>query len=78
MNSLPNDKILEWFKLKAFADDKVKVLKRMIFVSDRVENVVGKGENASHQYFLLFQQCFNLKRLFIQGRQKSELCGKKL
>ena len=22
------------------------------------ENIVGKGENAGHQHFLLFQQCF--------------------
>ena len=25
---------------------------------DRVENIVGKGENAGHQHFLLFPQCF--------------------
>ena len=24
---------------------------------DRVENIVGKGENAGHQNFLLFQLC---------------------
>ena len=31
----------------------------MIFsVFDRVENNVGKGENAGYQYFLLFPQCF--------------------
>ena len=29
----------------------------MIFVFDRIENIVGKGENASHQHFLLFPQC---------------------
>ena len=27
------------------------------FVVDRVENIVGKGENASYQHFLLFPQC---------------------
>ena len=32
VNSLPNDKILEWSKLKAFADNKIKVLKMMIFL----------------------------------------------
>ena len=26
----------------------------MIHVFDRVENIVGKGENASYQHFLLF------------------------
>ena len=30
----------------------------MIFVFDRVENNVGKGENAGYQHFLLFLQCF--------------------
>ena len=29
-----------------------------IFVSDRVENIVGKGENAGCKHFLLFLQCF--------------------
>ena len=27
---------------------------------DRVENIVGKGENAGYQHFLLFQQCFEM------------------
>ena len=58
LNSLPNDKILDWSKLKTFADDKIEVLKMVIFVFDRVENIVGKGENAGYQYFLLFPQCF--------------------
>ena len=30
----------------------------MISVFDRVENIVGKGENAGNQHFLLFPQCF--------------------
>ena len=29
-----------------------------ISVFDRVENIVGKGENAGYQHFLLFPQCF--------------------
>ena len=58
LNSLPNDTILDWSKLKAFADDKINVLKKMIFVFDRVENIAGKGENAGNQHFLLFPQCF--------------------
>ena len=27
-------------------------------IFDRVENTVGKGENAGYQHFLLFPQCF--------------------
>ena len=53
LKSLPNHKILHWSKLKAFADDKIKVLN-----FDTVENIVGKGENAGCQHFLLFPQCF--------------------
>ena len=30
----------------------------MTYVFDRVENIVGKGENAGYKHFLLFQQCF--------------------
>ena len=30
----------------------------IISVVDRVENIVGKGENAGYQHFLLFLQCF--------------------
>ena len=58
LNFIPNTKILYWLKLKAFADDKIKVTKMMIFVFDRVENIVGKGETAGYQHFLIFPQLF--------------------
>ena len=45
-------------KLKAFADDKINATKMIISAFDRVENIVGKGENAGYQHFLLFSQCF--------------------
>ena len=57
-NSLQNDKILDWSKLKAFADDKLNVTKELKFVLGREENIVGKGESAGNQHFLLFPQCF--------------------
>ena len=44
-------------KFKAFADNS-DVAKLAKFVHDRVENIVGKGENAGYQHFLLFHQCF--------------------
>ena len=65
VNSLPNDKILDVTKLKAFADDKINVDKMMISVFHRVENIVEKGVNAGYQHFLLFPQCF--KRLLSCG-----------
>ena len=58
INPLPNNKILDMTKLKAFADDKLKVAKMTISLFDGVENAVGKGENAGYQHFLLFPQCF--------------------
>ena len=56
INSLPNDTILDVTKLKAFADDKINIAQMMVSVFDRIENIVGKGENAGYQYFLLFPQ----------------------
>ena len=66
INTLPNDKLLDWSKLKAFADNKIKVLKMMIF-----ENIVGKGENAGYQHFLFIPQCF---QEFLLGVVKSRDC----
>ena len=57
-NSLPSDKIFDWLKLKAFADDKLNMNKKLNFVLESVENIVGKGVNAGYQHFLLFPQCF--------------------
>ena len=57
-NSLPNDNILDQSNFKAFADDILNVVQIMICVSDREENIVGKGENVGYQHFLLFPQCF--------------------
>ena len=50
--TLPNNKILDWSKSKAFADNKTNIAKMIISLSDRVENILGKGENAGNQ------QCF--------------------
>ena len=60
IHSLPNNKILDLTKLKAFADDKLNIAKTMIFLYDRAESTVGKGENAGYQHFLLFPLCFLL------------------
>ena len=72
INSLPNDKIWGLTKFKAFADDNFNVAKMMISLFDRVENTVGKGENAGYQHFLLFPHCF--QRLFNQCPEKSCEC----
>ena len=41
----------------------------MMKFSDREENIVGKGENAGYQHFLLFQQCLQ-ESLFPKGASK--------
>ena len=56
-NCLPNDKILGWSKLKAFADTKVNVIRK--FSIGKVENLVAKGENAGYQHLLIFPLCFS-------------------
>ena len=58
VNSSPNDKISIWSKLKPFADGNKDVTKKLTVVLGRVENIVGKGENAGNQHFLHFPQYF--------------------
>ena len=71
-NSLPNNKILDWSKFKAFADDKFTVARLMISVVFRTENIVGKGENVGYQHFLLSLRCLNpLPHMPILGSSNS-------
>ena len=58
LNSLSNNNILASTKFKPFAEGKINVAEMTISLSDRLENIVGKGENAGYQHFLLFPQCF--------------------
>ena len=51
INTLPKSKILDKTKLKAFTDDKINVAKMMISLSDRAENIMGKGKNVCYQHF---------------------------
>ena len=67
-NHLPNNKISDWSKLKAFVDNKLNVTEKLKFVLERVENIVGKGENAGYQPFLLSHNIF--KNHLFQGREK--------
>ena len=54
INSLPSDRFLNLSKLKAFGDDKINVTEKLKFEFARVEIIVGKGENAGNQHFLVF------------------------
>ena len=58
INPLLDDKVLGLQKLKAFADDKSNVTQSIKVVFHRIENSVGKEENAGYQHFVLFPQCF--------------------
>ena len=49
-----NHKIMDLSVLKAFADGTINVTQTLKFVMGRIENNVGKGENAGYQHFLIF------------------------
>ena len=68
-------KILDLSKLKAFADDKIYVTEKKKLALERVENLVGKGENAGYQHFLFFPQ---FSKGFLYMVVKLALCGKQL
>ena len=72
MNSLPNNNILALTKLKAFADDNFSIAQMVQLLFDRerrskkhsgkrsiLGSILGKGENAGCQHFLLFPECFH-------------------
>ena len=58
LNCLPNNKFLTRPNSKHLQTKIQLLLKMMIFVFNRVENMLGKGENADYQHFLLFPPCF--------------------
>ena len=50
--------LLEFSNFKIFPYDKSNSVKEIIFVLERVQNIMGKEENAGYKHFLLFPQCF--------------------
>ena len=67
-NPLPENKILDWSKLKQIEDDIFKFDENSRKFSKPVENTVGKGEIACYEQFLLFPQCFQ-KACFLQASE---------
>ena len=61
-NPLPDNKILGLPKLQAVAEDKSNVTQNIKVAFHRIENIVGKEENAGYQHFLLCPLC--LQRFF--------------
>ena len=77
-NPLPDNKIFIFVQIKSInANKNFKGTHTVRFLFDRVENIVGKEENAGYQHFLLFQQCFQ-KTFFLKWCQMWSLCGEVL
>ena len=74
-NSFPHNKISKQSKMKDSADNKINVTEKLKFDLERVEYIVGKGENAGYQRFLHFPQCF--QKLSLSRSLDVGLCGKK-
>ena len=64
LNLLPNDKIVDWSNLKAFADDKVYVTEKLKFFMGRVENILGRGEKYWLPVFSIFPKKFSKVSFF--------------
>ena len=65
-NPLPDNKVLDWSKLKQIEDNIFKFDENSRKFSKWVENTVGRGEIARYEQFLLFPQCFQ-KGCFLQA-----------
>ena len=74
-NSLRNNRSLDWSSLKAFADNKINVTQKFEYVYWKVENIVGKGENAGYQHFILFTTMF-WKGFFLRVVKSWDRVGK--
>ena len=58
VNPLPDDKMLDWSKMKQSADDNFEFDVNSRKFTKLVENTVGNGEIAPYEQFILFPQCF--------------------
>ena len=72
---LPNDKILDWSKLKAFTDDKINVKKKMKCILRWVEKNCGKRRKCWFPAFSPFPTMFS-KGFYL--RVIKMMCGKEL
>ena len=64
LSSLPNDKYLDWSKLKAFADDKSNVAEKLKFVLGKVEKHCGKRRKCWLPAFSPFPTMFSKEFYF--------------
>ena len=68
INPFPDEKIVDWSKMKQSADDNFEFDVKSRKFSKLIENTVGKGEIARYEQFLLFPQCF--QKACFQGASK--------
>ena len=62
-------------KLKAFADDNFIASQMIHLFSDRVENIVGKGENAGKQFVSVYLSLLPVARLRDAPRRQLVVTG---
>ena len=70
INSLQNNKIL--VQIECICRRHINVKEKLQLGLGKVENIVGKGENAGCPYFLLFPQCF--QKSSVSGFVKKQAC----
>ena len=58
LNTLPDGKILDRPKIKTFAGYKINLTERLKFSSVKIENILGKRENAGSTIFSFPQNVF--------------------
>ena len=73
INLFPDDKVLDWSKLKQIADDILKVYLKWKISTIYGRNIVRKGEIACNMQFLLFSHVF-LSCISLV-RPNTALCG---
>ena len=55
---MSDDEISALPKMTAYADRHFILAQVVRFFCEIIENIMGKGENAGYQHFLLFPKCF--------------------
>ena len=77
LEPLPNDKILDWSKFKAFAGNNLNMNRILKFASGPVEKIAGKRESVGYQHFLLFPQwSLEVEIVWERLKQPSESWGR--
>ena len=74
---LPNNKILDWFKLKAFSKRQKVLSQKLRFDLRIVENIMGKGENGEIVHTLIIRFVNPLPRQILDSSKLKEFADDK-